>query len=180
MKASVDASRPRKRLILFRHAKSAWPLGVDDFDRPLSGRGRDAAPRMGTFLEDSRLLPDLALVSTARRAQETWELFCRAIKPKIPTRRQREIYEAGDSSILDVIQAVEPEVRTLLVLGHNPGLEDLAVLLMKDDGGNAGQRLREKFPTAAIAVLTFDVADWRDIRAGSGSLDSFTVPKELA
>lgn len=175
----ADKTKRKKRLILLRHAKSDWPEGVDDHDRPLSDRGKKAAPVVGMYLEKNRLVPDLALVSTARRAQETWARTGRAFKTMPPMRNCRDIYEAEPTRILDVIRGVSADVRTLLIVGHNPGLEDLAQQLMKDTGGEAGERLREKFPTAAMAVLSFDIADWKDIAIQTGSLDRFVTPKSL-
>jgi phosphohistidine phosphatase len=177
---TADRLKRRKRLILFRHAKSDWPEGVDDHDRPLSDRGKKAAPVMGVYLEKNKLIPDLVLVSTARRAQETWARACKAIKTAPPAKNMREIYEAGTARLLDVIRSTGPEVRTLMIVGHNPGIEDLAKRLMKDAGGEAGQRLREKFPTAAMAVLSFDLADWKDIAPETGSLDRFVTPKSIS
>jgi phosphohistidine phosphatase len=177
---TVDRLKRRKRLILLRHAKSDWPEGVDDHDRPLSDRGKKAAPVMGVYLEKTRLVPELVLVSTAKRAQETWKRTSKALKTVVPQRDMREIYEAEYDDLLKVIRSVEPEIRTLLVVGHNPGLENLAKRLMKDSGGEPGDRLREKFPTAAIAVLGFDLADWKDLVVQSGTLDKFVTPKSIS
>jgi phosphohistidine phosphatase len=170
----------RKRLILLRHAKSSWTEGVEDHERPLSDRGRRAAPVMGHYLQKAGLHPDLVLVSTARRAQETWSRTLRALKGPIEARNSREIYAASPDKLLDVIHGVDPSVRTLMLVGHNPGLEDLARSLMMDSGGEPGARMREKFPTAGAAVLTFAVDSWADIAAGSGSLDRFATPKSVA
>lgn len=177
---TADRSKRRKRLILFRHAKSDWPAGVDDHDRPLSGRGREAAPVIGVYLENDGLVPDLVLVSTARRAQETWARACRAIKRPPPAQNIGAVYEAAAETLLGLVRKTGPDVRTLMIVGHNPGLEDLAKRLMKDAGGEAGARLREKFPTAAVAVLSFDAGDWNDVAAGSGSLDRFVTPKSIS
>jgi phosphohistidine phosphatase len=177
---TADRLKRRKRLILFRHAKSDWPEGVDDHDRPLSDRGKKAAPVMGVYLEKNKLLPDLVLVSTARRAQETWTRACRALKAPPPAKNTREVYEAAAEKLLDVVRKTGPDVRTLMIVGHNPGLEELAKRLMKDAGGEAGGRLQEKFPTAAIAVLSFDAGEWKDIAAGSCSLDRFVTPKSIS
>lgn len=177
---TVDRLKRRKRLILFRHAKSDWPERVDDHDRPLADRGKKAAPVMGVYLEKSKLVPDLVLVSTARRAQETWTRASRAIKVQPPSKNVREVYEATAEKLLDVVRKTGPDVWTLMIVGHNPGLEDLAKRLMKDAGGEAGGRLREKFPTAAIAVLSFDIGDWKEIAAETGSLDRFVTPKSIS
>lgn len=167
-----------KTLILFRHAKSAWPEGLGDHDRPLADRGRKAAPVMAKWLADKGFKPTVALVSTARRTQETWTLVAPELG-KIVKRDTAEIYEAPVGRILDAIHGVEPSVETLLVLGHNPGMEDLARLLMKDDGGEAGARLRHKFPTAAIAVLSLPVEDWTIVTPRIATLEHFVTPKSL-
>jgi phosphohistidine phosphatase len=167
-----------KTLILFRHAKSDWPEGLDDHDRPLAERGRKAAPVMAKWLAGQRYKPTVALVSTARRTQETWSLAAPELG-KIIKRDDAAIYEAPVGRILDAIHGVEPSVETLLVVGHNPGLEDLARLLMKDDGGKAGVRLRQKFPTAAIAVLSLPVEDWTIVTPRIGTLEHFVTPKTL-
>lgn len=176
---TAEKLKRRKRLILLRHAKSDWPEGMDDHERPLADRGRKAAPVMGVYLDKARLIPDLVLVSTAKRAQETWKRAAKAIKTAVPQQDVRAIYEAGVDDLLTVIRGVEPDVRTLMIVGHNPGLENLAKRLMKDQGGEPGERLREKFPTAAIAVVSFDIADWKDVAVETGSLDKFVTPKSI-
>lgn len=167
---------PRYRLLLLRHAKSAWPEGVDDHDRPLGGRGLKAAPLMGQYMARKGLVPDLALVSTARRTQESWALVGAELPDDIERRDVEEIYEAAAERIAAVIRGVDAAVRTLLVVGHNPGLQELAIDLVSD-----GERLadvREKFPTGALAVIDFAVA-WRDVTVGSGVLERFVVPRSL-
>ena len=118
-----------KTLILLRHAKSAWPDNVEDHDRPLAERGRRAAPLMARWLAENGLKPSVALVSTARRTQETWALVAPDLG-KVARRDVGEIYEAPAQRILDAIHGVEPSVETLLVVGHNPGMEDLASVLI--------------------------------------------------
>ena len=167
-----------KTLILFRHAKSSWDEDVEDHERPLAERGRKAAPVMAKWLASSGLKPSLALVSTAKRTQETWALLEPELG-KITRRDVGEIYEAPASRIVEAIHGVEPSVEQLLVLGHNPGLEDLAQLLMKDRGGKAGERLRRKFPTAAIAVLDLPVDDWTEAAPDIATLVDFVTPKSL-
>jgi phosphohistidine phosphatase len=172
-------SSKRKRLILFRHAKSSWSEGLEDHERPLADRGRRAAPVIGHYLAKARLQPDLVLVSTARRAQETWSRALRAMKGPIEARNTKEIYAASAERLLDVIHGVDASVGTLMLVGHNPGLEELSRMLMKDLGGDPGKRMREKYPTAAIAVLSFDVESWADVAVESGSLDRFVTPKSI-
>jgi len=167
-----------KTLILFRHAKSSWSEGVEDHERPLAERGRKAAPLMAKWLADKGLKPTIALVSTSRRTQETWSLIAPELG-KITKRDVGEIYEAPAERILDAIHAVEPSVESLIIVGHNPGMEDLARLLIKGDGGEAGARMRKKFPTAGVAVLDLPVDDWTEVRSHVADLADFVTPKSV-
>ncbi|MET0529723.1 MAG: histidine phosphatase family protein, partial [Microvirga sp.] len=117
------------RLLLLRHAKATWPAGILDLDRPLAPRGQNAALLMGNYMRSEFLAPDLALVSPARRTQETWERV-QPIIGEVQTRQDGRIYEAPVARLLNVLQEVEPEARTVLMIGHNPGFEELASLLI--------------------------------------------------
>ncbi|PST17377.1 histidine phosphatase family protein [Mesorhizobium plurifarium] len=175
-----DDARPvTRRLMLLRHAKSAWPEGVADHRRPLSERGRKAAPVVGAFMARRGLAPDLALVSTARRAQETWELVAGALPHEVAVRDAVGIYEVAATAILDVIRKIEPAVEKLLLVGHNPGMADLALLLAGRGDEAALERLREKFPTAGLAVLDFDIERWSEMTPGTGRLVRFVTPRML-
>ncbi|OAP39179.1 phosphoglycerate mutase [Sinorhizobium glycinis] len=166
-----------RRLMLLRHAKSAWPEGVADHRRPLAERGRKAAPTIGAYMAAHGLLPDLALVSTARRAQETWELVAGALPRRIDVRDAVGIYEVSATAILGVIRGVEASARSLLLVGHNPGMAELALLLAGE--GDALPRLRDKFPTAGLAVIEFDAGQWSEIEPGRGRLVRFVTPRML-
>ncbi|WP_454748089.1 SixA phosphatase family protein [Ciceribacter selenitireducens] len=167
------------RLLLLRHAKSAWPEGVADEQRPLNGRGRTAARLVGDYLAEAKLIPDLALVSTARRTQETWALVRERLPLKPEMRGVAELYAASPGQILDVLQAVEPAARTVLILAHNPGMQDLGLALT--GGGDAASResMAAKYPTAGLAVIDFPAARWRDVGRGMGRLERFVTPKAL-
>jgi len=167
-----------RRLMLLRHAKSAWPAGTADLDRPLAPRGREAAPRMGRYLADEGLLPDLALVSPARRAQETWALVRDAVGGA-ETRTEPRIYEAPAQRLLDVVQEAPADRRTLLLIGHNPGFEDLSKMLIGHGDRYAFARLSQKYPTAGLAVIDVAVEDWREVAPRGGRLDRFVTPKTL-
>lgn len=175
-----DRSVKTYRLMLLRHAKSAWPEGVADHDRPLGDRGRKAAPLVGAYMERKGLIPGLAIVSTARRARETWTLVKSILPPPIPTRETRDIYEVQAAAILTAIRAVDPGIRSLLVVGHNPGMEELAHFVAGAGGQEALARMRQKFPTAALAVFEFDGSTWEDLAAGGCRLVDFVTPRQLA
>jgi phosphohistidine phosphatase len=166
------------RLMLLRHAKSAWPEGVEDHERPLAERGKKAAPVMGWYMAAMGLVPDLAVVSTARRAQETWELAGAEFAGEIKRRDERRIYEASARTILGVIRKTPPQVETLLLVGHNPGFHELALMLAHDGDRYAMARLRKKYPTGALAVIDFDSRrHWKPIMPGDGRLIWFVTPK---
>ena len=182
------AAGPDRSLVLFRHAKSAWP-DVPDHDRPLAGRGIRAAPVMGRWLRDAGLVPDLVLCSTARRARETWQHAQTGLAAAPPVTFDARVYEAAAADLLALIHEVPPTAGTLLVIGHNPGIGDLAVLLAAATFGAAGpgpgaagpgdlERMRAKFPTAAIAVLAH-AGTWPDLAPRRARLTAFVTPRDL-
>ena len=166
------------RLLLLRHAKAGSASGTVDLDRPLSQRGQAAASLMGGYLQDEGLRPDLVLVSPARRTQETWDLV-RPLLGDTPNQQDERIYEAPALRLLGVVQEVGPEVRTLLVIGHNPGFEDLAKLLAGEGDQDALLRLGQKYPTAGLAVIDFPQESWAEVQPGAGRLERFATPKSL-
>lgn len=170
-----------RRLMLLRHAKSDRSLpGLRDHDRPLNARGREAAALMGAYMKSHRLVPDRVMVSTSVRTRETWLLLAPELDRAPDAVYDERIYEARPVVIGNVIAAAPKGVRTLLLIGHNPGLQALALTLI-GAGDSAGRRsLAEKFPTAALAVIDFAFDDWRQLAAGSGRLDRFVTPREVA
>jgi phosphohistidine phosphatase len=171
------ADSPKRRLILLRHAKSAWP-DVADQDRPLAGRGRRAAPAAGRWLRESGHLPDLVLCSTALRARETWQLAEEELGARPRTTFERRVYGASATELLDLARETPSSVRTLMIVGHEPTMSDLTLELAGDDGGSALDRVRAKFPTAAIAILIF-AAGWPELGPGKARLAEFVVPGDL-
>ena len=165
-------------LLLLRHGKSAWPDGIDDLERPLTKRGREASRRMGRYLADEQLVPDLALVSPARRTQETWTLVKDPLG-NLPMRSEPRIYEAPPDRLLTVVKGVEAEVSMLLMVGHNPGMQELARLLLGHDDRYAHGAAIAKYPTAGLAVIDVPVRAWHELSPRSGRLVRFVTPKIL-
>ncbi|HEX2727256.1 MAG TPA: histidine phosphatase family protein [Beijerinckiaceae bacterium] len=164
--------------MLLRHAKSAWPDGTGDLERPLAGRGREAAPRMGAYLAGEQLIPDLVLVSPARRTQETWAL----VRPHLgdaAVRTEPRIYEAPAERLLAVARETDAGTATLLIVGHNPGLADLLRLLVGGGDRLALTKAMTKYPTAGLAVIDLPNGAWRELSPRSGRLDRFVTPKSL-
>ncbi|WP_416959715.1 SixA phosphatase family protein [Streptomyces sp. Agncl-13] len=170
-------SRPLRRLVVLRHAKSAWPEGVPDHRRPLALRGRRDAPAAGIALAEADCLPDLALCSTAVRARQTWELASAEWGTPPPVRYEPGLYAADVPELIDAVRQVPPEVETLLLIGHNPGLEELVLGLAGDGLDGALDEVRVKFPTSAIAVLAWHGATWQDLAPGTALLTGLTVPR---
>ncbi|MCJ2121305.1 SixA phosphatase family protein [Methylobacterium sp. J-077] len=167
-----------RRLILLRHAKSDRPAGVADHERPLNDRGRRAAPAVGAHLAEAGFRPDLALVSTATRTRETWEAVAAALGAP-EARFHREIYEAPAERILGVIRGAPDAAETVIVVGHNPGLGDLAATLAGEGARKELARLATEFPTAAYAVIAFDAASWSTVVPGQGRLERFVRPRDI-
>ncbi|MFI8193646.1 SixA phosphatase family protein [Streptomyces sp. NPDC085946] len=168
---------PLRRLAVLRHAKSARPPGVPDHDRPLAPRGLRDAPAAGRALLEADCLPDLALCSTAVRARRTWEIAAAQWGTPPPFRLDARLYGADAGDLLAVVHEVPAEVGTLLLVGHNPGLEDLVLELAGDGLDDTLDRVRAKFPTAAFAVLSWRGATWRALAPGTALLTSLTVPR---
>ena len=168
-----------RRLMLLRHAKSDWPAGADDRERPLAPRGRRASARMGRYLADSGLVPDLAIISPARRAWETWEGTKSALARQIPEQVEPRIYAASAEAILRVIAETTPQVHTLLLVGHNPGFYELARILVGSGSRSDRTQLARKLPTTGLVVIDFDGEHWWDTAAGLGHLERFATPESI-
>jgi phosphohistidine phosphatase len=179
-KADVMVADEPRRLLLLRHAKSAWP-DVPDSERPLSDRGRRDAPAIGRWLQSSGYVPDVVLCSTANRTRETWDLLAPELDAAPPVRYEQRIYEASALSLLHLLREAGNGYRTVLLIGHNPGIAELAVGIAQMIDGPAGEpleRVRAKFPTAAVAVLDFE-GEWADLTPGEVRMTDFTVPREV-
>jgi phosphohistidine phosphatase len=162
-----------RRIDLLRHAKSSWDdPGLADHDRPLTSRGRRAAARIGRHLREAGVEPELILCSTARRTQDTLALLELHGAASI----EAELYGASSDGLFERLRELSDDVHSVLLIGHNPGIHDLAVML----AGEAPRRdeLNAGFPTAALATLTFD-GGWRQLRPAACELVAFVKPREL-
>jgi phosphohistidine phosphatase len=162
-----------KRLFLLRHAKSSWDeAGLPDRDRPLAARGRRAVELMAGHLRDEKISPALVLCSSARRTRETLE----GIDPGGEVRIEDELYGASESELLERLRDVSDGTESVMLIGHNPAIQELALSLA--GGGKRRAEVERKFPTAALATLT--VPDrWRELAPGSAELVEFVRPKDL-
>ena len=169
-----------RRLLLLRHAKAErLQSGGRDHDRILAKRGREDATAIGAYLVRHKLVPDRALVSTSARTRETWALVASAFAKAPPAKFESSIYESSSEAILKAIKATEPTAKTLVVVGHNPGMQQLAAILVASGDIEARQRMLEEFPTAAFAMIGFATESWDGVHANGGRLEHFVTPHTL-
>ena len=158
-----------KTLFLLRHAKSSWKDNtLPDHERPLNSRGRRSAETMSSFLKQEKVSPDLILSSSAVRARDTIEIITRSVMRGSELRFDERIYEAPVERLIEVVTQIDKGARSALVVGHNPGLEELLEAL-------TGKI--ETMPTAALAKITFKTSDWNDVVKG-GALQWVVRPKD--
>ena len=170
-----------RRLILFRHAKSDWSSpGMPDRERPLNARGVNDARTMGIYLARHALVPDKILCSPTERTRQTAEAIVKGWPAAVDVTYPDRLYEATPEAILSLIRTVVPEAHVLLVLGHNPGLHEAARMLIAAGDIEPRERLHEKFPTAALAVIDFPIDTWHKLHRQSGRLDRFVTPRWIA
>jgi phosphohistidine phosphatase len=169
------------RLLLLRHAKAekAAP-GARDHERALNPRGRSDAPLIGSYIARHALIPDRVLVSTARRTRETFDGVVTAFPARSTVSFEERLYDAKAEAILAVIKETPSDAASLLVIGHNPGLHDLAMLLIASGDVEARERLNEGLPTSGLAVIDFAADDWRKLHRRGGRLERFVSPRTLA
>lgn len=170
-----------KTLGLFRHAKSDWhDPRARDFDRPLNGRGRKGAAVMGRHVREHGIAWDRVLASPAIRCAETIEIASQAAKAPIAINWDRRIYLASSATLADLLRELDGDPGAVLMVGHNPGLEDLIFDLVPDDGTSPLRDLvEEKFPTATYAVLELDIDRWEDLTDNCAKLVHLTRPRDL-
>jgi phosphohistidine phosphatase len=168
------------RLFLMRHAKAAWPNGIDDYERPLAPRGREAGALIATNMVREGYVPELVIISSAKRTQETFSLIRSAI-PICKFVIKRDLYGASLEDLCDIIQGTESSVKSLMIIGHNPGLAELAEALVDEAKSNpaAMKHLSVDFPAASFAVFDFKLDHWNDVKLGQGNLRQFITPKLL-
>ncbi len=168
-------------LSLLRHAKSSWDDGsLEDFERPLAKRGESAAPRMGAFMAEQGLAPQLILCSPAVRARQTLDLVLPHLAGGPTVVYEDNFYLAAPSVLLARLRKIEGKVSHVMIVGHDPGMQGLAVELAGDGDAGMLQALAVKFPTAGLAVIRFKARSWAKVGPGRGRLELFTTPKTLA
>ena len=168
-----------KRLTILRHAKSSWGNpDADDFDRPLNGRGWKAARQIGRELKKKDFRFDLVLASRATRVRETIEAVGEQFDLPAPVQFEQGMYLASCASLLSFVQEMPENVGRPLLIGHNPGLQQL-LLKLTCGGHPLRERIRDGYPTAAVAVVDLAVETWREVESGCGEPVELILPREL-
>jgi phosphohistidine phosphatase len=172
--------KQNRQLVLLRHAKSSWddPL-LDDFDRPLAKRGRTAGRRIAEWMIRHKIRPSLVLCSPSARTRETLDLIGGAIGPGAKVVYDKRLYLAELDDLLARVREVDSDVACLLMIGHNPGLQNFAVALASSAAKRERARLAEKFPTASLAWFSVDGGSWADIDPAKTELIKFLRPADL-
>jgi phosphohistidine phosphatase len=167
-----------KTLHLLRHAKSSWAdTGLADHDRPLAPRGRRSAQKIAEHLRQQSVSPATVLCSSAIRSRETLALVAPALGRKTTIEVEDELYAAPVEALLQRLRRIPDLITSVMLIGHNPGLQDLALTLA--GRGAKLERLREGFPTAALVTLRIPAASWRELGPGDAELVDYVVPREL-
>lgn len=169
-----------RTLLLLRHAKSSWadPL-VSDHDRPLAPRGEHAAQRIAAHLRTAGIRPELVLCSSARRTRDTLDALRPVLDATSEIRIEDDLYGADAREMIDRLRTLDPTVSSAMIIGHNPGLQELALALAGDGVESAARQLRAKFPTCALATLDLSGSDWAGLREGQANLTSLVLPRQL-
>ena len=173
-----------RRLMLLRHAKTETdaPSG-QDHDRRLDERGNRDAAEMGAWIARHPPFPDRAIVSTAVRAKQTWELAWAAMKDRVPQPKVElldELYGAEPTQLLHLVRLAEAhDPKCLMLVGHNPGMHELAMMLAGGGDKAARKAIEDNLPTSGLVILDFDIDDWTDVGFRRGELAQFVSPKLL-
>jgi phosphohistidine phosphatase len=168
-----------RRLFLVRHAKAELSVGRDDYARKLTERGRADARRVAKALAGHHFLPDVLIHSGAARAKQTAEIFAAEWRSKVELEQDARLYDASLTALLERVRALADAPKRVGLVGHNPGLGELATALIGSGAEPERHRLAAKYPTGAVAVLDFSIQRWEQVARNSGMLALYLTPAEL-
>lgn len=180
-RAAADIhSMTMRRLLLFRHAKAERSEpGMEDRGRKLIEKGRKDAATIGAYMASHGLIPDRVMISPSTRTQETWKFAAAALRRAPAGTPVEGLYDATPHAILAVIKEAPASAHTLLLIGHNPGLHELAQILVASGDIEIREQLREKLPTSGLLIIDFAFDEWTKLHPHSGRLERFITPKSL-
>lgn len=167
-------------LSLLRHAKSSWKNpSLPDRERPLASRGIADAPMMGRAMTERGIDPELVLCSSARRTVDTLALVLPELKVEPKVEYEDALYHASPAEMLEMLRAIQPGASRVMIVGHNPEIQRLALDLIGSGSKHMRDRLQEKYPTAGLVVINFTAGLWSSVDVNSGSLNLFLAPRDL-
>jgi phosphohistidine phosphatase len=169
-----------RRLLLLRHAKTERSdPGSKDISRVLIERGRKDAAKIGAYMAGHALIPDRVVLSPSARTRETWKYAAAAFKPAPAAASAERLYDATPHDIIGIIKDSPTSAHTLMLIGHNPGLHEAALMLIASGDIDTRERLREGLPTSGLIIVDFAFDDWSKVHPHSGRLERFVSPKSL-
>jgi len=166
-----------KKLYLLRHAKSDYPAGVDDHERPLNTRGRNDSLKMGKYLKENNILPQKIISSDAKRTTETINNIIKSAAIDIKAEFTSGLYLATPGEMLKQIAKTSEDIESLMVVSHNPGTEQLAKILTRSGTPEAISLIKLKYPTCGLTILTINAESWEKIEPACAFMEDFIVPK---
>ena len=174
----MNATRLPRRLVLLRHAKSSWESdAARDVDRPLAPRGEDAAPAVGRLLAERDLWPEWVLCSPAKRTRQTWKRVRGTVEVQPVVVFDPALYLASARTLLARVKETPARISTVLVIGHNPGMQEFAAELAQRSDPSLAAAVAAKFPTAAVLALAFEATDWAGLEDAIGRVLVWRTPK---
>ena len=169
-----------RKLYLLRHAKSSWDdPNLDDFSRPLAPRGINACKRMKAYIEEAQIRPELILCSSSKRTHETYLRLADSFARKTEVRIEYGLYESGSQELLKRLRKTDQKASSVMMIGHNTGLEHLALALTSGTESKPLAMMRKKFPTLGLASIEISNGDWDSVGPGCGKLTDFVTPNVL-
>ncbi len=179
--SGVNTRSVMRTLYLLRHAKSSWKdQQLDDFERPLSKRGCSAATAMGRLLAEKQINPSQVLCSSSRRTRETLARIQEELPTPVPVRFEKGLYLAASETLLRRVRRLNDTLQSVMLIGHNPGLHEFALVLAQGSEGAHHRQLAAKFPTGGLAVLESEINRWGEFQPGSAVLTEFVRPRDLS
>lgn len=170
-----------KKLLLLRHAKSDWDdFTLEDHERPLNKRGEHNAQQMGAYMANNSIQPDMIYCSTAQRTRQTLSLLLAQSGLSCPVDYVPGIYEATASTLMNIVTNCPDKYDTLLIVGHNPGMQILGLTLTEGQNIPLRRKLEYRLPTGTLQTITLNITSYTETKQGCGTLESFTKPKSLS
>ncbi len=170
-----------RTIYILRHAKAgkANKSILDDHERPLTKKGVDACKLLAKYVNENEIFPDMVICSTSKRTKRTAELVLKSIADKVPVHMTSKLYLASVTEIISLIRKQDDSIKKIMIVGHNPGLQELCLLLVKEGARDNIKKMKEHFPPGAMAIFEIDIKKWDEVKQRSSALKDLVLPKNL-